>query len=134
MKNEAQTAKARAESKFKMVGTKLNEDNLANFEELMKKRGFKTSSSYIKHLIDFDAVDSIEEERKQNEIMTNTIEVMRVRIEELEGYKEQYKLIKETHHYMQYIATKIKKQELEDKEQEKEPKKGFFDRLKGIFK
>jgi len=119
---KTKTAKAKAESKFKMVGTKLNEESYNNFEKLIKERGFENTSSYIKFLIDFDSVDSVEEERKQNEIMTNTIEVLRNRISEL----EKDILIREEKasqmDLLRYIAQKVKT--IEEKEE-----KPFLKRL-----
>lgn len=135
MKTTAQTAKAKAEAKFKMVGTKLNEQGLADFEAKMAERGFKTPSAYVRYLIEFDAADSVEEERKQNEILTRTNEVLRARIEELEKSEQLYfqivngqtDLISQNNGLLKFITAKVK-------ESEEEPKKSFLERLWGLFK
>lgn len=87
MKNEtkvAKTAKQRAEAKFKMVGTKLKEDDFKQFEAIFKERGFSNGSQYIKHLIEFDTLGDIENERKQNAILTENIATYKAKNEELE--------------------------------------------------
>ncbi len=148
MENTAQTAKQKAEAKFKQVGTKLKEQDFHDFERLYQERGFENGSKYIKHLIEFDTLGDIEEERKQNAILTENIAIYKAEIKELRETNALFtELVKaydgklanmdeniaKLYAVMNKIGDKIvKDSEAEGKTKPKE-KKGFFDAIKGFF-
>lgn len=145
--NEAKSPKQRAEAKFKMVGTKLKEQDYRQFEELFKDRGFENGSQYIKHLIDFDTLGSIEEERKHNELLTKGNELLRVRLEEMEKshaeleakFEKLYSGMDNIFKFMNLLGNKIEKlNEMGDKlfkagKTTTKEKKGFIERFKSFF-
>lgn len=83
MGEKRQTAKAKAEAKFKMVGTKLNEESLSLFNEVWTAQGFRSASAYIKHLIEVDRVKPVGELIRENEEQRDELELLRVQVEEL---------------------------------------------------
>lgn len=122
----SKNAKSKAESKFKMVGTKLNETELADFNTKLESLGVNTSQ-YIKRLISFNVEEnkelilrqekSIEEYKNSSERERNKIEELNTKIETLEGKVRSLESDKNT--------LKVKLDE--------EVGKSFYQRIRALF-
>lgn len=89
MEKEQKTALQRAQDKFTRVGTKLNERDMAKFNEILEREGVN-QSQYIKGLIFEDRTHSegLEELQKEIVILKNENTDLKSENHKIKGEKE----------------------------------------------
>lgn len=136
MNDKTMTAKAKAESKFKMVGTKLKEDDHTTFEATWKEKGFDNGSRYIKHLIEFDQKSDIQSLDSTLQLKINEIEALKAENERLKAGGDKISILMNQFNE----AVKSNKEALEHTKKltnhilEGESEKGLINAIKSIFK
>lgn len=130
---KAKTAKQKAEAKFKMVGTKLNEQELTELNIELERLGLN-QSQYFKKLIKGEIEIDNDKKIKQEELLKGySVRVDTLENEIVERRKEIDELeIKNNNLKAQINSLEAQKHQIQS-ELDKEITKSFFERLRALF-